>query len=139
MIVCMSRRICVDLHNALIKLRTEWEAKTLKVVMTGSAEDGPEWQKHIRSKDARRKLANRFKDSRDFFQIVIVREDVRSTCERKPCSCRRNCRVQSGYEAVLRYWQLGLLSQLSAPNLCQNGSGDCHRTVSENTARGLKQ
>ncbi len=83
MIVCMSRRICVDLHNALIKLRTEWEAETLKVVMTGSAEDGPEWQKHIRSKDARSKLANRFKDSRDFFQIVIVREDVRPTCERK--------------------------------------------------------
>ena len=74
MIVCMSRRICVDLYNALIKLRPEWEAETLKVVMTGSAEDGPEWQKHIRSKDARRKLANRFKDSKDPFKIVIVRD-----------------------------------------------------------------
>ena len=74
MIVCMSRRICVDLHNALIKLRPEWEAETLKVVMTGSAEDGPEWQKHIRSKDARRKLANRFKDAKDPFKIVIVRD-----------------------------------------------------------------
>jgi type I restriction enzyme, R subunit len=65
MIVCMSRRIAVDLYDALIKLRPEWEAETLKVVMTGSAEDGPEWQKHIRSKDARRKLANRFKDAKD--------------------------------------------------------------------------
>jgi type I restriction enzyme R subunit len=74
MIVCMSRRICVDLFNALIKLRPEWEAETLKVVMTGSAEDGPEWQKHIRSKDARRKLANRFKDAKDPFKIVIVRD-----------------------------------------------------------------
>jgi type I restriction enzyme R subunit len=74
MIVCMSRRICVDLYNALIKLRPEWEAETLKVVMTGSAEDGPEWQKHIRSKDARRKLANRFKDAKDAFKIVIVRD-----------------------------------------------------------------
>ncbi len=74
MIVCMSRRICVDLHNALVKLRPEWEAETLKVVMTGSAEDGPEWQKHIRSKDARRKLANRFKDAQDPFKIVIVRD-----------------------------------------------------------------
>jgi type I restriction enzyme R subunit len=74
MIVCMSRRICVDLYNALIKLRPEWEAETLKVVMTGSAEDGPEWQKHIRSKDARRKLANRFKDAKDPFRIVIVRD-----------------------------------------------------------------
>jgi type I restriction enzyme R subunit len=74
MIVCMSRRICVDLFNALIKLRPEWEAETLKVVMTGSAEDGPDWQKHIRSKEARRKLANRFKDAKDPFRIVIVRD-----------------------------------------------------------------
>ena len=90
MIVCMSRRICVDLYNALITLRPEWagagddvgestEAEggkscVVKVVMTGSAEDGPEWQPHIRSKDRRRKLANRFKDSRDPFRIVIVRD-----------------------------------------------------------------
>jgi type I site-specific restriction-modification system R (restriction) subunit len=74
MIVCMSRRICVDLYNALIKLRPEWEAETLKVVMTGSAEDGPDWQKHIRTKDARRKLANQFKDAKNPFKIVIVRD-----------------------------------------------------------------
>ncbi len=74
MIVCMSRRIAVDLYNALIKLRPGWAEETLKVVMTGSAEDGPEWQKHIRSKDARRKLANRFKDAKDPFKIVIVRD-----------------------------------------------------------------
>jgi type I restriction enzyme R subunit len=74
MIVCMSRRICVDLYEALTKLRPEWEAEALKVVMTGSAEDGPEWQKHIRSKDARRELANRFKDAKAPFKIVIVRD-----------------------------------------------------------------
>jgi type I restriction enzyme R subunit len=87
MIVCMSRRICVDLYGALIKLRPEWasakdddaEAEKgkdciVKVIMTGSADDGPEWQPHIRNKDKRRKLANRFKDSRDPFRIVIVRD-----------------------------------------------------------------
>ena len=42
--------------------------------MTGSAADGPDWQPHIRSKDKRRKLANRFKDAKDPFRIVIVRE-----------------------------------------------------------------
>ena len=73
-IVCMSRRICVDLYDALIKLRPGWAEETLKVVMTGSAEDGPEWQKHIRSKDARRKLANRFKEPTSPFKIVIVRD-----------------------------------------------------------------
>jgi type I restriction enzyme R subunit len=74
MIVCMSRRICVDLYNALIKLRPEWEAETLKVVMTGSAEDGPEWQKHIGNKAQRRDLANRFKEAKNPFKIVIVRD-----------------------------------------------------------------
>jgi type I restriction enzyme R subunit len=74
MIVCMSRRICVDLYNALIQLRPEWAQNTLKVVMTGSAEDGPDWQPHIRSKEARRKLANRFKLAADPFKIVIVRD-----------------------------------------------------------------
>ncbi len=74
MIVCMSRRICVDLYNALIKLRPEWEAEMLKVVMTGSAEDGPEWQKHIGNKKQRRDLANQFKDPKNPFKIVIVRD-----------------------------------------------------------------
>ena len=49
---------CVDLYNALIKLRPEWEAEILKVMMTGSAEDGPEWQKHIGNKKQLRGLAN---------------------------------------------------------------------------------
>jgi type I restriction enzyme R subunit len=74
MIVCMSRRICVDLYNALIQLRPEWATDALKVVMTGSADDGPDWQSHIRSKEARRKLANRFKLATDPFKIVIVRD-----------------------------------------------------------------
>ncbi len=87
MIVCMSRRICVDLYEALIALRPDWasardddaEAEkgndcVVKVVMTGSADDGPEWQPHIRNKDKRRKLANRFKDVKDPFRIVIVRD-----------------------------------------------------------------
>jgi type I restriction enzyme R subunit len=46
----------------------------MNVVMTGSAEDGPEWQPHIHSKDKRRELANRFKDAKDPFRIVIVRD-----------------------------------------------------------------
>jgi type I restriction enzyme R subunit len=74
MVVCMSRRICVDLHNALIQLRPEWAHDTLKVVMTGTADDGPDLQPHIRSKEARRQLANRFKDAADPFRIVIVRD-----------------------------------------------------------------
>jgi type I restriction enzyme R subunit len=85
MIVCMSRRICVAMYDALIKLRPDWagsddaeadkgKACVVKVIMTGSAEDGPEWQPHIRNKERRRKLAVRFKDSKDPFRIVIVRD-----------------------------------------------------------------
>jgi type I restriction enzyme R subunit len=87
MIVCMSRRICVELYAALIKLRPQWASApdddvdaeqgkdcVVKVVMTGSAEDGPDWQPHIRNKEKRRKLANRFKDSKDPFRIVIVHD-----------------------------------------------------------------
>ncbi|MGE0114494.1 MAG: type I restriction endonuclease subunit R [Steroidobacteraceae bacterium] len=87
MVVCMSRRICVDLYNAIIKLRPDWASakdddaeaeKTqgcvAKIIMTGSAEDGPNWQPHIRNKEKRRKLANRFKDAKDPFRIVIVRD-----------------------------------------------------------------
>jgi type I restriction enzyme R subunit len=87
MVVCMSRRICVDLHKAILKLRPDWASSkdddaesekqkecVLKVVMTGNASDGPEWQQHIRNKEKRRKLANRFKDSKDPFRIVIVRD-----------------------------------------------------------------
>ncbi|NLG01434.1 MAG: type I restriction endonuclease subunit R [Lentisphaerae bacterium] len=87
MVVCMSRRICVDLYDAIIRLRPDWagakdddaesesgKACVVKVVMTGSADDGPKWQPHIRNKQRRRKLAVRFKDSKDSFRIVIVRD-----------------------------------------------------------------
>src|SRR5205807_41430 len=46
----------------------------IKIVMTGSAEDGPDWQQHIRNKEKRRKLAARFKTPNDPFKIVIVRD-----------------------------------------------------------------
>ena len=79
MVVCMSRRICVDLYQELSRLRPDWCAQNddkgkIKVVMTGSASDGPEWQEHIRSKSDREKLAVRFRDPDDPFQIVLVRD-----------------------------------------------------------------
>ena len=79
MIVCMSRRICVDLYNELARLRPDWHHEdddkgTMKVVMTGSASDPPDWQMHIRNKARRETLANRFRDSNDPFQVAIVRD-----------------------------------------------------------------
>jgi len=79
MIVCMSRRICVDLYNAIIKLRPNWHSEddkqgVLKIVMTGNATDPLEWQQHVRTKARREELAKRFKDALDPFKIVIVRD-----------------------------------------------------------------
>jgi type I restriction enzyme R subunit len=79
MIVCMSRRICVDLYNAIIKLRPDWhneddEQGFVKVVMTGSASDDPSWQQHIRTKSRREGLAKRFKKPNDEMKLVIVRD-----------------------------------------------------------------
>ncbi|QEF98789.1 Type I restriction enzyme R protein [Stieleria maiorica] len=121
MVVCMSRRICVDLYNEIIKLRPEWAGSSqkakpnnakawnaspgsespqfvaepergplsktkdditsdddvtgaVKTIMTGSASDPPEWQPHVRTKQRRRELANRFKDPCSDFKLVIVRD-----------------------------------------------------------------
>ncbi|MDZ7317152.1 MAG: type I restriction endonuclease subunit R [candidate division KSB1 bacterium] len=79
LVVCMSRRICVELYRELVKLRPAWEDDddargVIKVVMTGSAADPPEWQAHIRNKPRREALANRFRDPNDPFKVVIVRD-----------------------------------------------------------------
>jgi type I restriction enzyme R subunit len=79
MVVCMSRRICVDMYNAIIKLRPDWHSDdddkgVVKIVMSGSASDRVEWQPHIRSKQRREALAKRFKDPADPMKIVIVRD-----------------------------------------------------------------
>ncbi|RTI03182.1 DEAD/DEAH box helicase [Thermus scotoductus] len=79
MVVCMSRRICVELYNEIVRLRPEWhhaddDKGAVKVVMTGSASDPPEWQPHIRDKRRREFLARRFRDPQDPFKLVIVRD-----------------------------------------------------------------
>ena len=79
MVVCMSRRICIDLYRELARLRPEWHADddgkgAMKVVMTGSASDPLEWQPHIRNKARREDLAQRFRDPDDPLRVVLVRD-----------------------------------------------------------------
>ena len=79
MIVCMSRRICIDLYRELTRLRPEWHHEDdadgeIKVVMTGSASDPPDWQPLIRNKKRREILANRFREPGDPLRVVIVRD-----------------------------------------------------------------
>ena len=78
MVVCMSRRICIDLYRELVRLRPAWHDDdnhgALKVVMTGKAADPPDWQPHIRNKPRREALAKRFRDPADPLRIVLVRD-----------------------------------------------------------------
>ena len=79
MVVCMSRRICIDLYRELVRLRPQWDSENdelgaLKVVMTGKASDPLDWQPHIRNKPRREALAKRFRDSSDPLQMVLVRD-----------------------------------------------------------------
>jgi type I restriction enzyme R subunit len=81
MIVCMSRRICVALYDAIVKLRPQWHsdndgAGAIKVVMTGAASDPPAWQPHIgkRPKSRRELIAKCAKDPKDPLKLVIVRD-----------------------------------------------------------------
>ena len=79
MFVAMSRRIAVELYDEIIKLRPKWHSDEInkgfiKVVMTGSAADPANFQKHIYTKDERERLANRMKDPEDGLKFVIVRD-----------------------------------------------------------------
>ncbi len=79
MVVCMSRRICIDLYRELVRLRPDWRDDDdrrggLKVVMTGTASDPPDWQAHIGNKARREALAKRFRDPDDPLRVVLVRD-----------------------------------------------------------------
>jgi type I restriction enzyme R subunit len=77
MIVCMSRRICVDLYDEIVQLRPEWHHNddnkgVIKVVISGSSADIGKLQPHIGGKKRRELLARHMKDDNDELRIVIV-------------------------------------------------------------------
>jgi type I restriction enzyme, R subunit len=79
MIVGMSRRICAELYEQIVKLRPSWhnnddDKGLIKVVMTGGADDDQKLQPHIRNKKRREALAKRFKNENDPMKLVIVRD-----------------------------------------------------------------
>ncbi|WP_345332324.1 type I restriction endonuclease subunit R [Mucilaginibacter defluvii] len=79
MIVNMSRRICVALHDEIVKIRPEWysgddDKGVIKVIMTGSSSDPLDWQEHIRNKPRRKAIGDRLRDSSDPLKLVLVRD-----------------------------------------------------------------
>ena len=78
-IVAMSRDICAQLYNEIVKLRPEWhdsdpEKGVIKVIMTGSASDKQLLQPHIYNNQIKKRLEKRFKNANDSFKLVIVRD-----------------------------------------------------------------
>lgn len=79
MIVAMSRRIAVELYDAIIALRPQWHSDdisrgAIKVVMTSASSDSVEITRHHTTKEQRRMLADRMKDPDDELKLVIVRD-----------------------------------------------------------------
>lgn len=79
MIVCMSRRIAVELYDEIVKLHPEWHSEDIqkgavKVVMTSSPSDPASWQIHNTTKHDRKAIGERFKDPSDPLRFVIVRD-----------------------------------------------------------------
>lgn len=79
MIVCMSRRICVEMYKEIVALRPDWhnsddDKGAIKVIMTGSASDPLDWQEHIRTKGRRKSIGDRLKDPKDPLKLIIVRD-----------------------------------------------------------------
>ena len=61
MIVCMSRRICVDLYNEIIRLRPHWHSDDLdkgviKIVMSGNPSKTREFLSHLYTKSQIKRL-----------------------------------------------------------------------------------
>ena len=80
MIVCMSRRICVDLYNEIIRLRPHWHSDDLdkgviKIVMSGNpSKDPKEFLSHLYTKSQIKEIEKRMKDPNDPLKLVIVRD-----------------------------------------------------------------
>ena len=77
MVVTMSRDIAARLYEAIRALRPAWhdsdcERGAVKVVVTGTIDDDEPLRSHVRTKAARKRLAERFKSPDDDLRLVIV-------------------------------------------------------------------
>jgi type I restriction enzyme R subunit len=77
MVVTMSRDIAARLYHEIEKLRPEWHDSDddkgfMKLVITGGPDDKEPLKSHVRTKKARKDLADRFKDPQDDFRLAIV-------------------------------------------------------------------
>ena len=90
MVVGMSRHICVDLYDEIVKIRPEWHSTdhrqgVIKIVFHSSASDDEKIRPHAYGSAQKRDLENRFKDPNDSLRIVIVRDMWLTGYDAPPC------------------------------------------------------
>lgn len=90
MVVGMSRNICVDLYDEIIKLRPDWHSDdhrkgAIKIVFHSSASDNEKLRPHAYTEPQKRDLENRFRDPQDELKIVIVRDMWLTGYDSPPC------------------------------------------------------
>jgi type I restriction enzyme R subunit len=90
MVVGMSRHICVDLYDEIVKIRPEWHSTdhrqgVIKIVFHSLASDDEKIRPHAYGSAQKRDLENRFKDSTDELKIVIVRDMWLTGYDAPPC------------------------------------------------------
>jgi type I restriction enzyme R subunit len=90
MVVGMSRNICVDLYEQIIKIRPEWHDPdhrkgAIKIVFHSSASDDDKLRPHAYTEPQKRELAERFRNENDPLKIVIVRDMWLTGYDSPPC------------------------------------------------------
>jgi len=71
MVVCMKRRIAINLYRIILEKRPDWDKK-VKVVLTASNQDDEDWHDIIGNKAYRDGLMTEFKDEKSDFKIAVV-------------------------------------------------------------------
>lgn len=98
MIVCMSRRNCVKMYNALTQLEG---CPEVAVIMTSNiAKDPKAWSPHIRTKDQMEAVKARFKDPDDAMKIVIVRDMWLTGFDNPPLHTLYVDKVMTGHNLI---------------------------------------
>jgi type I restriction enzyme R subunit len=90
MVVAMSRNICVDLYDEIVKLRPDWHSDDhrkgkIKIVFHSSASDDEKIRPHAYTTPQKKELESRFKDADDELKIVIVRDMWLTGYDSPPC------------------------------------------------------